>query len=96
MVSHFRRILRAACTGVLGRSRSGRGVGRLAGLVDEDTDEKVTYRIVGEYEADVKDGKVSITSPIARAVIGKEVGESVEVVTPNGSRSYEILGIKYK
>ena len=65
-------------------------------LVDEDTDDKVTYRIVGEYEANVKDGKVSITSPIARALIGKKKGDSVEVTTPKGARSYEILGVKFK
>lgn len=65
-------------------------------LVDEDTDEKVTYQIVGEYEASVKDGKVSITSPIARALIGKKKGDSVEVATPKGARSYEILGVKFK
>ena len=65
-------------------------------LVDEDTDEKVTYRIVGEYEASVKDGKVSITSPIARALIGKKKGDSVEVATPKGARSYEILGVRFK
>ena len=65
-------------------------------LVDEDTDEEVTYKIVGEFEANVKDGKVSITSPIARALIGKEVGESIEVITPKGTRAYEILGIEFK
>jgi transcription elongation factor GreA len=65
-------------------------------LVDEDTDEKVTYKIVGEFEASVKDGKVSITSPIARALIGKRKGDSVEVTTPKGARSYEILGVKFK
>ena len=65
-------------------------------LVAEDTDENVTYRIVGEYEASVKEGKVSITSPIARALIGKKKGDSVEVTTPKGARSYEILGVKFK
>lgn len=65
-------------------------------VVDEDTDEEASYKIVGEYEADVRDGKVSITSPIARALIGKEVGDSVEVITPKGSRSYEILSVEYK
>lgn len=65
-------------------------------LVDEDTDEEVTYKIVGEFEADVKQGKISITSPIARAMIGKEVGASIEVTTPRGSKSYEILKIAYK
>jgi len=64
-------------------------------LVDEDTDEEVTYKIVGDMEADVKDGKVSITAPIARALIGKTAGDSVEVTTPKGSRSYEILKIEW-
>lgn len=65
-------------------------------LIDEDTDEKVTYRIVGEYEASVKEGKVSITSPIARALIGKKKGDSVEVATPKGAKAYEILSVKFK
>ena len=65
-------------------------------LVDEDTDEEVTYKLVGDLEADVKSGKVSISSPIARALIGKAVGDSVEVTTPKGSRSYEILKISWK
>ena len=65
-------------------------------LVDEDTDEKVSYRIVGEYEADVKKGKISITSPIARALIGKKKGDSVEVATPKGARAYEILKVGFK
>lgn len=65
-------------------------------LIDEDTEAEVTYRIVGEYEADAKDGKISITSPIARALIGKGKGDSVEVATPGGGKSYEIIGISYK
>ncbi len=65
-------------------------------LVDEDTDEEVTYQIVGEIEADVKKGRVSITSPIARALIGKSVGDSVEVNTPGGGKSYEVLEVEYK
>lgn len=64
-------------------------------LVDEDTDVEVTYQIVGEYEANVEAGKVSIASPIARALIGKELGDSVDVVTPGGGKSYEILSVKY-
>ena len=64
-------------------------------LVDEDTDEKLTYQLVGEMEADVKDGRIAITSPLARALIGKSVGDSVEVSTPKGEKSYEILKIKY-
>src|SRR5512132_4512639 len=59
-------------------------------LIDEDTEEEKTYQIVGESEADVKSGKVSITSPIARALIGKKTGDSVEVNTPGGGKSYEI------
>lgn len=65
-------------------------------LVDEDTEEEVTYQIVGEGEADVKQGKVSITSPIARAMINKEKGDAIEVHTPKGGKAYEILRIQYK
>ncbi len=64
-------------------------------LVDEDTEEKVEYRIVGEFEADVREAKISITSPIARALIGKTVGDSVEVSTPGGGKCYEILKVKF-
>ena len=65
-------------------------------LVDEDTDDKVKYKIVGDLEASVKDGKISISSPIARALIGKTKGDTVEVTTPKGSRSYEILKVEWK
>lgn len=65
-------------------------------LEDEDSGEKVKYKIVGDLEANVRDGKVSISSPIARGLIGKSKGESAEVTTPKGSRSYEILKIEYK
>jgi transcription elongation factor GreA len=64
-------------------------------LVDEDTDEEKVYQIVGESEADVKAGRVSITSPTARALIGKKVGDTVEVNTPGGGKSYEILKIAF-
>ncbi len=64
-------------------------------LIDEDTEEKKKYQIVGENEADVKSGKVSITSPIARALIGKKKGDSVEVNTPGGGKSYEILKVAF-
>lgn len=64
-------------------------------LVDEDTDEEKTYQIVGEYEADIENGKLNIKSPIARALIGKTEGDSVEVRTPGGDRGYEILSVKY-
>jgi len=65
-------------------------------LVDEDTDEEVVYQIVGDFEANLKDGKISISSPISRALIGKEVGDSVEVTTPKGARSFEILKLEWK
>ena len=64
-------------------------------LLDEDTEEAKTYQIVGETEADVRSGKVSITSPIARALIGKSEGDVVDVTTPGGTRSYEIVSVKY-
>jgi transcription elongation factor GreA len=65
-------------------------------LEDEDSGDKVKYKIVGEHEADVREGKISITSPIARALIGKSKGDSAEVTTPRGARSYEILKVEYK
>jgi transcription elongation factor GreA len=65
-------------------------------LVDIDSDEEVVYKLVGELEAAVKEGKVSITSPIARALIGKSVGDDVEVTTPKGHKSYEVLAIDWK
>lgn len=64
-------------------------------LVDEDTDEEKTYQIVGEPEADLEKGKLNIKSPLARALIGKEEGDSVEVNTPGGEKSYEILSIAF-
>ncbi|MEM8839278.1 MAG: transcription elongation factor GreA [Pseudomonadota bacterium] len=65
-------------------------------LVDEDTDEEKTYQIVGDLESDIRSGKISISSPIARALIGKEVGDSIEVVAPGGARGYEILEVAYR
>ena len=65
-------------------------------LVDEDTDEEKTYQIVGEPEANIETGKLNIKSPLARALIGKEEGDSVEVMTPGGGKSYEILAVIYK
>ncbi|MEJ6746350.1 MAG: transcription elongation factor GreA [Yoonia sp.] len=64
-------------------------------LVDEDTDVEQTYQIVGEYEANIEKGLLNIKSPLARALIGKDEGDSVEVRTPGGVRSYEILSISY-
>lgn len=64
-------------------------------VVDEDTEEEARYQIVGEHEADVKDGRISISSPIARAMIGKETGDVVEVNTPGGTKAYEILKLEW-
>lgn len=64
-------------------------------LVDEDTDEEKTYQIVGETEADIEHGKLNIKSPLARALIGKEEGDSVEVRTPGGEKAYEVLTVRY-
>ncbi|HCK83510.1 MAG TPA: transcription elongation factor GreA [Hyphomonadaceae bacterium] len=69
--------------------------GATVNLVDEDTGVKSKYKIVGEDESDVKAGKVSITSPIARALIGKEEGDVVEVMAPGGAKSYEIAKVKF-
>ena len=65
-------------------------------LADDDTDEKSNYQIVGEHEADIKEGRLSVTSPLARALISKTVGDAVEVVTPGGSKGYEIIGVRFK
>jgi len=64
-------------------------------LADEDTDEEKVYQIVGDQEADVKAGRISISSPIARALIGKEEGDTVEVQAPGGARGYEIVSVKF-
>lgn len=64
-------------------------------LVDEDTEEEKTYQIVGDQEADVKEGRISISSPIARALIGKEVGDTIEVNAPGGARGYEIVKVSF-
>jgi len=64
-------------------------------LVDEDTEEEKTYQIVGAPEADVRSGRVSVTSPIARALMGKTVGDTVEVSTPGGGKSYEVVGVHF-
>ncbi len=64
-------------------------------LLDEDTEKEVTYQIVGMYEADIKQSKLSITSPLAKALIAKKVGDTVSVPAPSGDRTYEILKITY-
>ena len=65
-------------------------------VIDVDTEEEATYRIVGEDEADIAAGKVSVTSPLARALIGKEEGDEAEVAAPGGARAYEIAKIEYR
>jgi len=65
-------------------------------VVDEETDEEKTWQIVGEHEANIEKGLLNVKSPIARALIRKDVGDSVEVKTPGGEKSYEVLGIEYK
>ncbi len=69
--------------------------GSTVDLEDEDSGAKVTYQIVGEDEADIKAGRISVGSPIARALVGKSEGDSVEVATPGGKRSYEIIAVRY-
>ena len=64
-------------------------------LADEDTDEEITYQIVGQDESDIKEGRLSITAPLARSLIGKAEGDQVEVTTPGGSKSYEIVTIQF-
>ncbi|MFT0859789.1 transcription elongation factor GreA [Ancylobacter sp. G4_0304] len=64
-------------------------------LIDEDTEEERSWQIVGDMEADAKAGRISLSSPLARALIGKKLGTSVEVVTPKGARSYEIAAIQF-
>ncbi len=65
-------------------------------VADEETDEEKTYQLVGEYEADPAAGRISITSPIARALIGRTVGDSVEVMTPGGQKDYELIKVSFK
>ena len=65
-------------------------------VADEETDEESTFQIVGEYEADIKQGRLAITSPLARALIGKRANDSVEVTSPGGTKSYEIVSVRYR
>jgi len=70
--------------------------GAIVVVADEDTDEELTYQIVGTYEADIDSGRLSVTSPMARAMIGKTIGDSIEVATPRGPKGYEICKVKFK
>jgi len=65
-------------------------------LVDEETDEEVTYKIVGSHEADISAGKLPVTSPLAKALIGKSLSDSVEVHTPKGGKYYEVVSVEFK
>ncbi|KRB49388.1 MAG: transcription elongation factor GreA [Pseudomonadota bacterium] len=89
------RMARAQVIDVSKLSGSQVKFGATVSVVDEDTEEKARYQIVGEHEADVKKGKISIVSPLARAMIGKEMGDVVEVNTPGGGKAYEILKVEW-
>ncbi|MDO8801556.1 transcription elongation factor GreA [Phenylobacterium sp.] len=89
------RMARAQVIDVSKLSGSQVKFGATVSVVDEDTEDKARYQIVGEHEADVKQGKISIASPIARAMIGKEMGDVVEVPTPGGTKAYEILKVEW-
>jgi transcription elongation factor GreA len=80
------------------KTLSGKDIkfGATVKLVDEETDEESVFQIVGEHEADIKEGRLAITSPLARALITKRVGDSVEVKTPKGHKTYEILSVRYR
>jgi len=89
------RMARAQVIDVSKLSGSQIKFGATVSVIDEDTEESARYQIVGEHEADVKSGRVSVTSPIARAIIGKETGDVVEVITPNGAKAYEITKVEW-
>ena len=69
--------------------------GAFVTLADEDSDDESVYQIVGQHEADISAGRLSVHSPLARALIGKQIGDSVEVSSPGGSRSYEVVGVRF-
>ena len=79
------------------KSISGRHIkfGATILLADEDTDEETSYQIVGEDESNIEEGRLSISAPLARALIGKEQGDSIEVMTPGGSKAYEVIEVSY-
>lgn len=88
-------IARSEVIDVSGLSGKTVKFGATVTIVDEDTEEKLTYQLVGELEADVKVGRLAINAPLARALVGKTVGDSVEVITPKGEKVYEILKVKF-
>ena len=89
------KIARAEVIDVSKLSGSAIKFGATVTLADEETDEEQTFRIVGEDEADVRNGRLSVTSPLARALIGKGEGDSVEVSTPRGNKSYEVVAVAF-
>jgi transcription elongation factor GreA len=89
------RMARAQVIDVSKLSGSQVKFGATVSVIDEDTEEEARYQIVGEHEADVKKGKISIVSPLARAMIGKEMGDVVEVNTPSGGKAYEIRKVEW-
>ena len=89
------KIARAQVIDVSRLSGSQVKFGATVSVIDEDTDEAARYQIVGEHEADVKSGKISLSSPLSRAMIGKEVGDVVEVFTPGGVKAYEIVKVEW-
>jgi len=89
------KIARAQVIDVSRLSGSQIKFGATVTVIDEDTEESARYQVVGEHEADVKSGKISLTSPLSRAMIGKEVGDVVEVITPGGVKAYEIVKVEW-
>jgi transcription elongation factor GreA len=89
------KIARAQIIDVSRLSGSQVKFGATVSVIDEDTEEEARYQIVGEHEADVKSGKISLSSPLSRAMIGKEVGDVVEVNTPGGVKAYEIVKLEW-
>jgi len=89
------KIARAQIIDVSRLSGSQVKFGATVSVIDEDTEESARYQIVGEHEADVKSGKISLSSPLSRAMIGKEVGDVVEVNTPGGVKAYEIVKLEW-
>ncbi|MEI6984696.1 MAG: transcription elongation factor GreA [Rhodospirillaceae bacterium] len=90
------RISRAEVIDVTKLKGSAIKFGATVTVADEDTDEESVFQIVGQDESDIKNGFLSITSPLARALIGKVVGDNVEVTTPGGSKSYEVVSLAYR
>lgn len=89
------KMARAEIIDILKLKGSSIKFGATVQLIDDETEENVTYHIVGEYEADITKKRISVVSPIAKALIGKSVGDIIEVLTPKGPKSYEVVEIEY-